>query len=349
MSSKRGRKRNDNLPPNRARDVQRAFRARRAAHLEALENRVAELEEENSALRAALSLPPANRPPLGKGPTGKDKPKLPSQQQQPNAGSPSASSTLPPIQFLPQLSPTNSLPSMPVSRHDSPSSASTRTQSLSPTAFNSALGQSSSISGMDPTWDNPGAGFVGKDQPEPSPSASSTSYTIPPVPGPSTSHSSTYQPPASRPSLDDAYPLTSYQYSPERSLASIDPYAGTPSSGFLMRDERRAFTYQQPSFHTHAGQLHPHSSPVSAVSPSMPPGGTGMQPSYAHRRSVTEPQGYRSSIQLGSIPQMRLPQPPNLPNRLPSPSQLSGAGGLPPPPLHPGYGYGDERKLDRMR
>jgi hypothetical protein len=34
MSSKRGRKRNDNLPPNRARDVQRAFRARRAAHLD---------------------------------------------------------------------------------------------------------------------------------------------------------------------------------------------------------------------------------------------------------------------------------------------------------------------------
>ena len=33
-NAKRGRKRNDNLPPNRARDVQRAFRARRAAHLE---------------------------------------------------------------------------------------------------------------------------------------------------------------------------------------------------------------------------------------------------------------------------------------------------------------------------
>ncbi|KAI0032529.1 hypothetical protein K488DRAFT_8763, partial [Vararia minispora EC-137] len=75
MSSKRGRKRNDNLPPNRARDVQRAFRARRAAHLEALENRVAELEEENAQFRIALKLPPANRPPLGKGPTGKDKPK----------------------------------------------------------------------------------------------------------------------------------------------------------------------------------------------------------------------------------------------------------------------------------
>ncbi|KIM84285.1 hypothetical protein PILCRDRAFT_42551, partial [Piloderma croceum F 1598] len=75
MSSKRGRKRNDNLPPNRARDVQRAFRARRAAHLQELEQRVMELEEENSALRVALNLPPASRPSLGKGPTGKDRPR----------------------------------------------------------------------------------------------------------------------------------------------------------------------------------------------------------------------------------------------------------------------------------
>ncbi|KAF5326874.1 hypothetical protein D9619_004376 [Psilocybe cf. subviscida] len=73
MSSKRGRKRNDNLPPNRARDVQRAFRARRAAHLQALEQRVSELEEENDYLRLALHMPPSQRLPLGKGPTGKDK------------------------------------------------------------------------------------------------------------------------------------------------------------------------------------------------------------------------------------------------------------------------------------
>ncbi|KAF8265515.1 hypothetical protein EI94DRAFT_1588564 [Lactarius quietus] len=78
MSSKRGRKRNDNLPPNRARDVQRAFRARRASHLQALEQRVAELEEENGNLRSALNLPPSNRLPLGKGPTGKEKAKPPS-------------------------------------------------------------------------------------------------------------------------------------------------------------------------------------------------------------------------------------------------------------------------------
>jgi hypothetical protein len=96
MSSKRGRKRNDNLPPNRARDVQRAFRARRAAHLQvqeftkiieifidintflfhkALEERVSELEDENDCLRQALSLPPSSRPPLGRGPTGKDRPR----------------------------------------------------------------------------------------------------------------------------------------------------------------------------------------------------------------------------------------------------------------------------------
>ncbi|KAH9928693.1 uncharacterized protein B0H18DRAFT_1117878 [Fomitopsis serialis] len=348
MSSKRGRKRNDNLPPNRARDVQRAFRARRAAHLEALESRVTELEEENNNLRAALNLPPANRMPLGKGPTGKDRPKSLSQPQQSNTASQPGSSTLPPIQFLPQVSPTNSLPSMPVSRHDSPSSASTRTHSLSPTAFNPSLGQAGPMSGMDSSpWDS--SAYMGKDQPEPGPSSTSNSYTIPPVPGPSTSHSSAYASSTSRQSLDESYvPLTSYQYSPERSMAS-DPYSGITGSGFLLRDERRPFTYQQPSFPTHAGQLHAHSSPVSAVSPSMPSGGgQHIHSPYAHRRSATEPQGYRSNIQLGSIPQMRAPQPPNLPNRLPSPNQLSGAGGA-PPPLHPGYEYGDERKLDRLR
>nr|VWO95908.1 Guanine nucleotide-binding protein alpha-4 subunit [Ganoderma boninense] len=123
MSSKRGRKRNDNLPPNRARDVQRAFRARRAAHLEALESRVAELEEENNALRAALNLPPANRPPLGKGPTGKDKPKASSSK----AGNPSNISSL-----ISSLGPNN--PSgAPLSRTESPlSTGSASGHSMSP-------------------------------------------------------------------------------------------------------------------------------------------------------------------------------------------------------------------------
>ena len=36
---------------------------------------MAELEQENDSLRSSLGLPPANRPPLGRGPTGKDKAK----------------------------------------------------------------------------------------------------------------------------------------------------------------------------------------------------------------------------------------------------------------------------------
>ncbi|KAH8921940.1 hypothetical protein BT69DRAFT_1351282 [Atractiella rhizophila] len=49
---KRGRKQDDTLPPSRSRDVQRAFRARRAAYIANLEQRVKELEEENAALKA---------------------------------------------------------------------------------------------------------------------------------------------------------------------------------------------------------------------------------------------------------------------------------------------------------
>ncbi|KAI0701327.1 hypothetical protein BC835DRAFT_1259805, partial [Cytidiella melzeri] len=113
MSSKRGRKRNDNLPPNRARDVQRAFRARRAAHLEALEHRVAELEEENNTLRAALNLPSANRPALGKGPTGKDKPK-------PYA--PRAPTTLTSLVTSELTASGSGAPHMTISRTESPSS-----------------------------------------------------------------------------------------------------------------------------------------------------------------------------------------------------------------------------------
>jgi len=69
----RGRKPNDQLPPSRAREVQRAFRLRRAEHLAALEERIALLESENSQLRALLSLPEADRGKIGSGPTGRGK------------------------------------------------------------------------------------------------------------------------------------------------------------------------------------------------------------------------------------------------------------------------------------
>jgi len=71
MATMRGRKRTEDPTPNRARDIQRAFRARRAAHLESLEQRIRELDEENIYFRKMLNLPPANRPQLGKGPTGR--------------------------------------------------------------------------------------------------------------------------------------------------------------------------------------------------------------------------------------------------------------------------------------
>ncbi|GAA6010207.1 hypothetical protein JCM11491_005391 [Sporobolomyces phaffii] len=57
-SKKRGRKLNDELPPSRSRDVQRAFRARRAAHLANLENRNSWLEQEVEGLKAKLGLLP---------------------------------------------------------------------------------------------------------------------------------------------------------------------------------------------------------------------------------------------------------------------------------------------------
>jgi len=71
MVAARGRKRAEDTAPNRARDIQRAFRARRAAHLEALEARIVELDAENVYFRRILNMPPAQRPQLGKGPTGR--------------------------------------------------------------------------------------------------------------------------------------------------------------------------------------------------------------------------------------------------------------------------------------
>lgn len=188
MSSKRGRKRNDNLPPDRARDVQRAFRARRAAHLDvslrllafshsftfishsllyvsqALEQRVAELEEENANLRAALNLPPANKPPLGKGPTGKDKPKC--------------ASARPPR-------PTTDFEASSRGRSSSADSpTSTRAQSLSPSTITATMRPSPnavhSLEGG--SWDQSMLMGVEKNQQAPYSSSSSTAYPLPGLP-----------------------------------------------------------------------------------------------------------------------------------------------------------------------
>ncbi|KAL9714209.1 hypothetical protein Ac2012v2_002519 [Leucoagaricus gongylophorus] len=93
MSSKRGRKRDDNLPFSQSREAQRDFRRRCRNHLEELQQRVEELEEENYWFRMTLGLPPSNRPPLGRGPTGRDKSKI--YERSPVSSGQSSSTSIP--------------------------------------------------------------------------------------------------------------------------------------------------------------------------------------------------------------------------------------------------------------
>ncbi|KAI0787813.1 hypothetical protein C8Q74DRAFT_635975 [Fomes fomentarius] len=217
MSSKRGRKRNDNLPPNRARDVQRAFRARRAAHLE------------NNALRAALNLPPANRPPLGKGPTGKDKPKS-------SATKSSASGSNIPSLLSPLAS--GGGPAPPMSRTESPlSTASGSGQSMSPDPVGSGLSlPQTSPSGLDPSgWNDNMFGDKDPDHPIPS------NFSLPPheshnVPFPQISRSATGD-----------------MFSPAQGYAS----SNDKSFGYLPADERRSYNYSHPLLSGHPSSLSP--------------------------------------------------------------------------------------------
>lgn len=127
---------------------------------QALEKRVAELEEENGNLRAALNLPPANRPPLGKGPTGKDKAKRLS------ARPPRVSTDLKSV-------------SRAGSSDDSPTS--TRAQSLSPSTITASMlppsnARNSRESGP---WDQSMLMDDQRIQQAPHPSPPSTGYHLP--------------------------------------------------------------------------------------------------------------------------------------------------------------------------
>ncbi|RPD61179.1 hypothetical protein L226DRAFT_534827 [Lentinus tigrinus ALCF2SS1-7] len=269
MSSKRGRKRNDNLPPNRARDVQRAFRARRAAHLEALENRVTELEEENNALRAALNLPPANRPALGKGPTGKDKPKPGSSSK-----STSAASGLPTL--ISTLAPGASGP--PMSRTESPlSTGSASGQSMSPDPMHPGLSlPQTSPPHLDPTgWNENMFGDKESEQ-----SNASTSFSLPPP----ASHNLPF-PQIPRSAAGD-------MFSSPQGFATSDE----KSFGFLPPDERRSFNYSHPL-------LSGHPSAQPSLPPSLPSAGGDDLAPYLQRRALTEPDSFRSLLnQMSHVP-----------------------------------------------
>ncbi|KAH7884671.1 hypothetical protein F5I97DRAFT_1485732 [Phlebopus sp. FC_14] len=278
MSSKRGRKRNDNLPPNRARDVQRAFRARRAAHLQALELRVSELEEENNCLRAALNLPPANRPALGKGPTGKDRPK-----------------SLDPAPLTNPAS-SKSRDSSPMAESPSPR----RSESTSPSLMSGAMRTPPIMEASH--WEE---GFVMNEQQSSAPHlspASSVAYNIRPLPA-SVPQKSPQQftfsnPMPPRPLVANNVPAhslqSSYAHTADRPLAS-----GYNDMSYLLCDVREAphysYHYQQPPFSTentmtsqssqvpvHSQQ--PHAAQRTHLSQTMP---------FQQRRSHTEPQNFR--------------------------------------------------------
>ncbi|KAH7911349.1 hypothetical protein BJ138DRAFT_1085771 [Hygrophoropsis aurantiaca] len=300
MSSKRGRKRNDNLPPNRARDVQRAFRARRAAHLQALELRVTELEEENNCLRAALNLPPASRPTLGKGPTGKDKPK--SLDHEPTSqSSKSRDSSL---------------------AAESPSPR--RSESVSPGLITSNIRTSPMIESGN--WEE---SFIMNDQQPRGSHVSSTSsnpYNLRPIPpvipqkSPQQFTFSNQIPSASRsvmPSNVQGHPLqSSYSHSTDRPTGT-----GYNDMNYLLCDVADSSPQYQYQYHPSAFATE-HSVSSHSQTPVHSQGHTPQRPPpglpYHQRRSATDPQSFRTlgnDLHLASPPPhthgMRLASPPD--------------------------------------
>lgn len=296
MSSKRGRKRNDNLPPNRARDIQRAFRARRAAHLlvcisitvyvkllkfllccQALEQRVTELEDENNCLRQALNLPPANRPPLGKGPTGKDKPK-------------------------------------PLESHHTviPMSLSLRSSRDSSSADSPASRASSNspLLVMPPQeiWDQSDTFQVWDDSDAP-PSSTSSSYHLTPMSAPASEKSVhfPYTPPplSARSALGNSFYVSPSTCSPAERVVTEVYGAQSFVLRSEMRDEQK--THYCYPFSAHNMQSSPqqqHGSP----SP------------YPQRRSLSDLQAFDLGYpRIPNAPTIRLPSPPHLQVAAPRP------------------------------
>jgi hypothetical protein len=344
MSSKRGRKRNDNLPPNRARDVQRAFRARRAAHLQVsslvlffgrsvanrctlgrvqeLEQRVMELEEENNALRIALNLPPASRPSLGKGPTGKDRPRA-------LEGS------------------SRSYPSSAKSRESSnadlDSPPSTRTNSLSPSAMTSVRPSPRTA----PTLESGGAwdqSLLMGEQHATDGQGGSTTYPLPS--SASITHKGVHQysfsdpmPPNNRGSMGSGIYMGSQQshYSPTHDRPMASTYG---SAGYIARDSRdeQQYPYSQPQYPNHDSGMQSHSPTTSTAHHSQihhPRESLPAQSnvSYSQRRSNTEPHPFRAIL---SQPHPHVSHPMQLNNsiRLPSPHDNG------PPSQRPSPHYG---------
>ena len=298
---------------------------------QALEQRVAELEEENGNLRAALNLPPANRAPLGKGPTGKDRPKPSSSAAQ---ARPSQSAALDAV-------------SRAGSSADSPTS--TRAQSLSPSTITATMRPSPnavhSLEGG--SWDQ--GMIMGEEQTQssaPHASSPSTAYPLSGVPPPPHSKNPSqfsYSGPAqssSRTTLPGTMYMTAVPQGTQNFAHSADRPLGEYGGSYPVRDPRddqqqqqqqQRFPYSQPSYsaaeNTHISQ---HSSSTTSLHYSSQQPRDGSSPAqtpvpFTHRRSINEQQGFSSLV--NQYP--HLPPPTSL-RRLSPPRLTEGSHSLRP-------------------
>ncbi|KAG6898193.1 hypothetical protein C0992_003305 [Termitomyces sp. T32_za158] len=301
MTSKRGRKRNDNLPPNRARDVQRAFRARRAAHLLALEERVAELHEENIRLRKMVGWPPDDRPPLGRGPTGKDKPKMT------DSGDGSYA-----LDFF--------------SSHDSESDSSPRASSLSPSVVASS---SRGLHVIDSeTWDNT---FTMDDPSDPPPESPYQQLQSTETPGSTKSIYPSYGSGLSSSLPSSRSPLASsttnaymdspptYAHSTDRERHLGDSYSSPSfvgrSAEIRVDSPREHYSYHALPYQDHDTMPSQSPPPPSSVTPSNSQSHTSLHQRhipvtgpFTHRRAFTEQYSISHGLHLPIPAQMHAHQ-----------------------------------------
>lgn len=232
--------------------------------------------------------PPDDRPPLGKGPTGKDKPKS------------FDGSEMHPMDFF--------------SSQDSESadSASTRTSSVSPSAITTSSRAMQVIDNE--AWEHALTMPDHHDQPDVASSADS-SYQLAPMTAPLLSkplyspygHSLPSSLPSSRNSVPPSssisnnananmymHPSASYSQSSERQLGGS---YGSPSfvmRGGEMRDEppRQHYSYSQSSYQNQDHNMHSQSPPPPPSTPSLPQGHSHLHQRepvpFVHRRALTE-------------------------------------------------------------
>jgi hypothetical protein len=265
-----------------------------------------ELEEENSALRVALNLPPASRPSLGKGPTGKDRPR--------------------PLETGSRSYPA-SAKSRESSNADLDSPPSTRTNSLSPAAMTSVRPSPRSAPTLDNgAWDQ--SLLMGEQHEEGQ--GGSTAYPLPPVSA-SMPQKGVHQysfsepmPPNPR-NMGSSMYIGSQQshYSPTADRPMASTYGST---GYIARDSReeQQYPYSQTQYPNHDSSMQSHSPTTTTTThhtqihhPRESLSGQS-NVSYSQRRSNTEPHAFRAVLSQ---------QHPHLPH----PMQLNNSGRLPSP------------------